>query len=173
MRKEFLACYTELRRRLKYSLGCEHQADDVLHETWLRVSRLGDGGEVRNPGAYFYRMAMNVAYDQRQKTARLLYTNEVEDLLRDPDSNLDPAQKASELSELEMLREALYLLTPRRREILVASRMEALPHKEIARRFGISVRMVEKELKAALEFCGEKLQRDVVRRFGPGAGKTS
>lgn len=64
-------------------------------------------------------------------------------------------------------------LTVRQREILIAARVDDLPQQEIADRFRISVRMVGKELKKALEHCGERLDRRVVQRFGPGAGKAS
>ncbi|HBO0460127.1 TPA: RNA polymerase sigma factor VreI, partial [Pseudomonas aeruginosa] len=69
--------------------------------------------------------------------------------------------------------EALCELPARRRQILIASRLEETPHAEISRRFGISTRTVEKELKAALWFCAERLERKVIQRFGPGAGKPS
>jgi RNA polymerase sigma-70 factor (ECF subfamily) len=33
--------------------------------------------------------------------------------------------------------------------------------------------MVEKELKVALQYCADRLERKVIQRFGPGAGKQS
>jgi FlaA1/EpsC-like NDP-sugar epimerase len=50
-------------------------------------------------------------------------------------------------------------------EVIIA--LPETPHQEIATRFGISTRMVEKELKRALEHCGQRLERKIVRRFGP------
>lgn len=76
-------------------------------------------------------------------------------------------------AEIRRLLEALCELPARRRQILIASRLEETPHAEISRRFGISTRTVEKELKAALWFCAERLERKVIQRFGPGAGKPS
>jgi RNA polymerase sigma-70 factor (ECF subfamily) len=64
-------------------------------------------------------------------------------------------------------------LTPRQRAILVAARVEETPQADIARHFGISTRMVGKELRKALEHCGRRLDRKVTQRFGPGSGKTS
>ena len=59
------------------------------------------------------------------------------------------------------------------RDEVVAARLEEAPHLEISQRFGISTRMVEKEIKAALGFCAAKLERKVFQRFGRGAGKPS
>ncbi|WP_407174809.1 hypothetical protein [Bradyrhizobium sp. STM 3562] len=48
-----------------------------------------------------------------------------------------------------------------------------MKHEDIAHRFGISPRMVEKELLFALQHCSQRLNRKVIRRFGPGARKPS
>jgi len=44
-------------------------------------------------------------------------------------------------------------LPPRQREILLAARLDGLPRREIANRLGISLRLVEKELQRAQEYC--------------------
>ena len=65
------------------------------------------------------------------------------------------------------VRQALSELSPRRRQILLASRVEGLPLRVIAERHGISQRMIELELKAALMYCGQRVDRKIVQRFGP------
>jgi len=70
--------------------------------------------------------------------------------------------------EIQSLVKALYELPARRRKILIAARLEEAPHLEISQRFGISTRMVEKEIKAALGHCAKRLERKVIQRFGPG-----
>ncbi|MNL55034.1 Sigma-70, region 4 [compost metagenome] len=42
--------------------------------------------------------------------------------------------------------------------MLLAARVHELPHAEIARRYGVSERIVSKELKRALEHCARELQ---------------
>ncbi|WP_169805114.1 sigma factor-like helix-turn-helix DNA-binding protein, partial [Variovorax boronicumulans] len=61
----------------------------------------------------------------------------------------------------------------RRRAIVLAARVDEMPHKDIAARYGVSARTVEKELRAGLEHCCERLGRDFIQRFGLGAGKQS
>ena len=56
---------------------------------------------------------------------------------------------------------------------MIAARVDEVPHREIAERFGISVRTVEKELRAGLEHCCEKLEKKYVQRYGPQARETS
>lgn len=169
----FIQRYADLRSRLSYRLGSDDLADDVLQETWLRVDQMTEVSGVQNPLAYLFRMALNVAADQRKAQSRLLYYTEIEELMQSTDDALDPASAASALKDIEQLQRALYKLPSRRRAILLASRVEGVPHREIATRFGVSTRTVEKELKAALLHCGDWLERDVMQRFGPGAGKPS
>lgn len=134
---------------------------------------MADVNGVQNPLGYLFRMALNVAADQRKAQSRLLYYTEIEELMQSTDDALDPASAAVALREVEQLQRALYKLPSRRRAILLASRVEGVPHRDIAARFGVSTRTVEKELKVALLYCGDWLDREVMQRFGPGAGKPS
>jgi RNA polymerase sigma factor (sigma-70 family) len=164
----------ELRRRLKQRLGSEELANDALQETYLRIKRMSDHAEVSsNPAGYLFRMAVNVAADQRQADSRYLTGTEVEELLNVGSDTLDPARIVHARLEVETLELAMRELTPRQREILIAARVDDVSQEDIARRFRISVRMVGKELKKALEHCGKRLDRKVTQRFGPGAGKES
>lgn len=170
----FIRRQDDLRRRLKRRLGSDDLVDDVMQETYLRVERMEEGGaQARHPESYLFRMALNVAADQRQSDARLLTGVEVDELLHLADDSLDPARVVHAQHEMQVLEVALGELTPRQRAILLAARVDEIPHQDIATRHGISVRMVGKELRKALEFCGKRLDRKVVQRFGPGAGNES
>jgi RNA polymerase sigma-70 factor (ECF subfamily) len=170
----FMERRQELRRRLKNRLGSDELANDALQETYLRLERMGDNACVSsNPAGYLFRMAVNAATDQRQADARYLTGSEVEDLLNVGSDTHDPARIVHARLEVQVLEQALGELTERQRAILIAARIDDDPQEDIARRFGISVRMVGKELKKALEHCGRRLDRKVVQRFGPGAGKES
>lgn len=171
--KLFLTSYEDFKVRLRRRLGSEELANDVLHETYLRVDRMVDTQEIAQPNAYLYRMALNIAADRRQADARLLTGDEIEELLQVSDEALDPARVVGGQKELQTLLKALYELPARRRRIFIAARLEEAPHLEISQRFGISTRMVEKEIKAALGHCAQRLERKVIQRFGPGAGKPS
>ena len=173
MSQLFLTSYEDFRVRLRRRLGSEDLANDVLHETWLRVDRMETPPNLQRPNAYLYRIALNIAADRRQADARLLTGSEVEELLQISDEAQDPARVVGGQKEIQSLLSALYELPARRRRIFIAARLEEAPHLEISQRFGISTRMVEKEIKAALSYCAAKLERKVFQRFGRGAGKPS
>ncbi|HAV71320.1 MAG TPA: RNA polymerase subunit sigma-24, partial [Stenotrophomonas sp.] len=71
------------------------------------------------------------------------------------------------------LADALRELPERQRAILIAARIDQQPIDTIADQHGVSSRMIGKDLKKALQHCAGRLDRPLVQRFGPGAGKPS
>lgn len=170
----FLDNYDDFRRRLRRRLRSDDLVDDVLQETYLRVERMDPAEErASHPTGYLFRMALNMAVDQHRSAGRLLTGEEVDDLIRGADDHLDPPTVLSSRQDLAALDEALDTLTRRQRDILIAARVDEVPQVDIAARHGISVRMVGKELKKALEVCSARVGRRSFQRFGPGAGDPS
>lgn len=165
--------YRRFQERLRRRLGSDTLAMEVLHETWLRIGRMGDVGLVQRPESYLFRMALNVAADRREADSRKLGAAEIETLRHMTDNVLDPERIAEARAEMAALEAALNELTPRRKAIFLLARVNEMKHEDIASRFGISARMVEKELVHALSHCSQRLGRKVIRRFGPGARKQS
>ena len=173
MRAILEAGYQRFHERLRRRLGSDALATEVLHETWLRIGRMGDVGLVQRPESYLFRMALNVAADRKEADSRKLSPAEIATLRHMMDEVLDPERIAEARAEMAMLESALNELTPRRKAIFVLARVNEMNHDQIARRFGISARMVEKELVHALQYCSRRLGRKVIRRFGPGDRKQS
>lgn len=170
----FLDNYEDFRRRLRRRLRSDDLADDVMQETYLRVEKLAmPTGHAAHPTGYLFRMALNMAADHHRAQGRLLTGEEVDDLLHSVDTVVDPSTVLASQQDIVALSAALDALPRRQREILLAARVEELPQADIAARHGISVRMVGKELKKALETCATKTGRRAFQRFGPGARETS
>lgn len=170
MRTLFLNRYAQFKRHLRLRLGSEDLASDALHETWLRVEKMTLVGAVKYPSAYLFRIALNIAEDQRKSNLRSLGTAELDELYEMADEMADPARTIEGRNQLDVLERALAELPRRRRDIVMAARVDEMPHRDIARHFGISPRTVEKELRAGLEHCCARLGREFVQRFGPAAG---
>lgn len=166
LRQLLVAGYTEMRRRLTKRLGSEELASEVLHETYLRLDRVRDTVVLAQPDDYIFRIALNIANDRRRSDNRRLTYSEVEALYHFADAAIDGEQDAVARSEIAMLARAFETLTPRQRAIVIAVRVDGTPHAELARRFGISERMVDKDLRRALEFCAEQVERILTTRFG-------
>jgi RNA polymerase sigma-70 factor (ECF subfamily) len=173
LRMLLAARYDDLKRLLARRLGSVDAAGDVLHETYLRLERFDGLAPVANPGAYLLRMALNVASDHERAQKRILTAVEIDDLWRLGDDTTDPETIVAARSDLALFKAALSQLSPRCQAILIAARVDELPHEAIAERFGISTRMVQIELRHALEHCARHLERKVVRRFGPAPANQS
>ncbi len=175
LRQILVERYDDLRRRLARRLGSTDLATEILHETYLRLDRGStELGLVHSPKAYLFRTALNVAADHhRSAEGRRLNNLEIDTLRGIADAALDPAKAMEARLEVAMLERALDELTPRRRAILIAARLEEVSHAEIAARFGISTRMVEKELRSALLHCSQRLEIKLKSRFGRQPPETS
>lgn len=171
IRNAYLNHYSELRNRLKIHLGSYSQADDILHDTWIKLHQGRSMTEAKNPLAYLHRIAMNIsASDFRRQE---LLDVDTDALLHFADDSLGPEDHTLIVDDIKQLNQALASLSPRRRDILLSSRLYEVPHKDLAERFGISTRMIEKELKSALEYCCKHLDRELIQRFGPISDKNA
>jgi RNA polymerase sigma-70 factor (ECF subfamily) len=173
LRHLLVDCYDDLRRLLTRRLGSEELARETLHETWIHLHRQGAIDTVANPSSYLLRTVLNVATDRGRKEARLANRFEVVAMLEMVDEAPGPEREAQARRDIAALEQALEELTPRRRAILLAARLDGLHLREIAERFGVSQRLVEIELKHAVDHCAQRLGRTVTRRFGPRPRETS
>ncbi len=164
--------YSVLKGQLARRRGSPDAADDVLQESYLRLQRM-QVPRVRHPRTYLYRIALNVAADLRRSDRRRLARSEAELFLRLEHDELDPERIAAARSSVRALAQALEELPDRRRAIFVAARLEGRPYSEIAARFGISTRFLERELKQALDHCRERLEMALAPKFGSGRSATS
>jgi len=148
-----LGAYDELKRRLVRKLGSEELAGDALQDTWMRLSARRDRLDaVQNPAAYLLRMAMNTVIDRQ----RLLSLEEVDTLMDMADPAPGPAQAAELDFALEDMVGLLQRMPERRRRILLAIRVDGLQQRDVADHLGVSLRLVQRELKAAQDYLAER-----------------
>lgn len=145
--------YSILRTRLARRLGSQDWAEEALQDTYLRLDGAEIAGTVRNPTAYLFRTAFNVALNGMRADRRRLSAVEVEDLLHIADEAPDALQVFEGRADMSRLSQIIAKLPDRQRAILLASRVEGISRQQIAERFGISVGMVDKELQQAQEYC--------------------
>ncbi|MBY8823315.1 RNA polymerase sigma factor [Sphingomonas colocasiae] len=140
-----------LRRFFKNRLRDGDAADDMVQETFLRLSGSAAPRALRNPAAWLQRVARNLVFD-RTRRARAhgapvhLALDEAELPPVAPDQLL-----ALEAEDMQRCYEAaLAALTARTREIFLLHRIDELGYREIAGRLGISVATVEYHMMRAL-----------------------
>jgi RNA polymerase sigma-70 factor (ECF subfamily) len=165
--------YAELRKRLERMLGSADLADDALQDTYLRLEAGQELHPVRSPRAYLLKMAFNMALSRRRTERRRMTVSEGEAILDSMDPSPGPEQVTLARSEMDALRRALTQMPERRRAMFLASWSEGLSNAEIADRFGLGVRMVQLELKAAADYCAAQLGRSTTRQFAATRPPTS
>lgn len=158
LKKLLVSRYAHLIRRLEYLVGSKDGATDALHETWLRLDTMTEAGPVANGDAYILGIASHVVVDQYRREQRQVHDEEVDELFQVPDELADPERIVAARRKIDALKDILQGLTPRRRAILWAARVEGQLNREIAERYGISLRVVERELGAALKYCSERME---------------
>jgi len=166
LREQLLRDYTKLRDRLRRRLGSSDAATEVLHEVYLRLGVGETTAAVNNPDAYLYRVALNVAADARDADRRWVDKATIEALRHRDDCELDAEEILMARQEWRALLLALEQLPARRRAVFLAARLEQIPHREIAGRFGISLDTVDRELKQAFAFLAKHFGESLRNRSG-------
>jgi RNA polymerase sigma-70 factor, ECF subfamily len=134
-------------------LGDAAAADDLTQEVFLRLyTHLHRGRPVENVRLWVFRVAHNLAIDERQRHQRLARLDaptwdEICSVL--PDPSLNPEQRALQRERLERLHSALQWLSPQERQCLLL-RAEGLRYREIGEILGIGTSTVGEFLQRAL-----------------------
>jgi RNA polymerase sigma-70 factor (ECF subfamily) len=128
----------------------EHDADDLVQESWVRLAQYARQQPVARPEAFLMRTALNLLVDAHR--IRVSHGEEVlleEVVLVDP----MPDPEATLLARERMTRLSVCLgrLSDKTREIFLAHRVDGMTCQEIARREQLTVSTVEKHVaKGAL-----------------------
>jgi RNA polymerase sigma factor (sigma-70 family) len=165
LQQRLLLRYGDLKKRLTRHLGSSELAGDALHDTWLRLERGGDLANVRSPDTYLLHVAINIARDNLRSENRRVTTSDAETLLGIADEAPNAERTAESRSELRALMAVMAELPARQKAILMAARLEGLGRREIAQRYGVSVRYVHRELQAAQDYCAERLEKLAAGEF--------
>lgn len=123
-------------------------AEDLVQESFLRVLKYARGFEGASRfTTWMYRLVRNLCLDHMAREAGEERRRERLALNAEP-----KAEHTREVDDerLDLVRRALYRLSPKKREVLVLSRYENLKYKEIAEILGISVDSVKARAHRAI-----------------------
>lgn len=175
LRRLFVEDYARFRTQLARLIGSTDLANEALQDTYVRLAR---GGEIKehldSPRSYLFKMALNAARGiARKDRLRARYVELAATLdIAVADETPGPAEIEEGRADLKAMADILARMPARRREMFVLAWFEDASPQVIASRYGLTVRMVQIELKTAREEIAERLARANVVDFAsrrPGA----
>ncbi len=143
----------------------EQEAREIAQEAYVRILQLHEPGAVSYLRAYLFKTAANIAINrakQRQARGRI----DRMDVTDEPVDDLTPDRWVLAAEELEVLKRALFELSPKCRRAFVLHRFKEWDHERIGKELGIQPRMVRHYLLQAGLYC--KLR---IRGLSPAEAK--
>lgn len=161
--KAFRAIFDAYKNRLfGYVLAISHShytAEEITQEIFLKLWLCRDVlHRVDNLEHYIFTIARNKTLNHLRKAAtdtRIL--NELQEKMFLPANNVEEKSKMAEAEKL--VREAIDLLSPRRKLVYQLSRHQGLNHEQIARQLQLSNNTVKNHLVESLAFIRSYLER--------------
>jgi RNA polymerase sigma-70 factor (ECF subfamily) len=136
-------------------------AAELAQEVYVRMLRIPDMSTVRNPEAYLYAVASNLAKEHARRSPPSSRVLDIDDPMVQAQlaelptygGDLDHEQRT------RRLREVLNQLSPKCRAAVVLQYWHGLSYQEIGLKLGISTNMVKKYLSQALMHCRRRMGR--------------
>ena len=146
---------------------CEQTAEELAHESYLRVACAIAKNPVEHIQAFLYQTARNLAFDhlrhevvRRRVEVEPANASTVLDVASDAAS---PEAEAIDRQRLALLEAALSTLPERARQIVLLSRVHEWPYPRIAAHLGVSPNTVYNDIRLAMACCLDAIARSEAR----------
>lgn len=153
----FLTQRVILLRTLQRMVNNPSTAEDLLQETYLRVTRALSERTVEHLEPFVFQTARNLALDHlrsRRIQSRTVLEDVPTEVIESVPSSLSTPEEAHQAAQLlERLSVSLSQLSARQQRIFILSRLHGCNYQEIARELDVSLSTVQKELKLIMAIC--------------------
>ena len=163
-----VAAFLEKREALMLFLAARTRsmalAEDLVQDLYMKVAAVGPGAEIRSPGPLLYRMAANLLVDhvrsaQRSRRRDSQWRDDThtavggEDVVEDPSAE----QQIVSRERARQLADAVAALPPQMGRAFRLNKLEGLTQSQTADALGVSRKMVEQHIHAAVKNLTRKL----------------
>ncbi len=140
-------------------------AEDLVQDLYLRISSLEPGTEVRAPVALLYRMAANLMVDhvrsaQRSSRRSAQWRLDSRTAVGGEDVVDEPAADEVVIGKerVRQLADAVAALPPQMGRAFRLHKLEGLSQAQTAQAMGVSVKMIEQHIQAAIRNLTQRLR---------------
>lgn len=148
MAREEPAWYSKLLRLLRRRGDNKPDAEDRLHDAWIRMAEYEQNHEVERPEAFVRKVALNLLIDERRSRST---RGEVVELDEEVLASASPSveQVLMDREQLQQVAGAFLDADEGIWQVVVDSKVFGLTYEEIARKHGLSVSTVERRIYKA------------------------
>jgi RNA polymerase sigma factor (sigma-70 family) len=148
-----------LQRRLRRRGESPERAEDLVQEAYLRMALYcKEGRDVREPRAFLTRTVLNLAIDARRRDHLDLYEAAPVEQFEIRDLAPTPEEVFALEERLTRMWTSLGRAGVRTREAFFLHRLHGCTYEEIARRLGVSVSTIEKDIASAITLLAMERQ---------------
>lgn len=129
--------------------------EDIVQETYLRLSRVANATEIQHPQSYIYRTARNLALDSLKKAdnARTTPLNESHDQFCCRPDAVNSQVESTE--EFEYFCKSVQKLPTQASRVFILKKVYGFSQREIAAELDISESTVEKHVALGIRRCAK------------------
>ena len=154
----FLENASFLRRYVRQFVPSFHEAEDIAQEAYVRAFVAERKTHIKQPKAFLFRVARNVALTRLKKKSR--QRHQCIDELPESETGMIDAAADDHVAAQELLdtySEAVIALPPKCRDVFLLRKVYGYKHKEISQKLGMSVSSVEKYVRRGILACQDHL----------------
>ena len=151
--------YEDLLRFVRYRIRDPAEVRDVAQEAFMRLLRIDREELIERPEAYLFRIAANLAYEHRLRSARQMSEG---DMASDEiaDRSESPEVRVQDQERIQRIDRVFAQLPPLPRAALLLQHRDGLTYDQIAVHLGTTKHMVKKHLTRAMAQCRAALRED-------------
>ncbi len=166
---DLVRTFFELRENLLLFLAartrCMATAEDLVQDLYLKAAAVEPGTDVKAPAALLYRMASNLLVDhvrsaQRSSRRNAQWRLDKRVIMGGEDVNDEPAADEVVVSKerVRLLAAAVGELPPQMGRAFRLHKLEGMSQAQTAQAMGVSVKMIEQHIAAAVRQLAQRLR---------------
>lgn len=149
-----------VRARLARFCRAGEEIDELIQDAYCRLAMLEAVDHIDRPDAYFFSIARNLLI-RRLKRAQVVPIETVAEIdAISVDEAPSPERQVGARLDYDRVRAIIAALPERCRRIVEMRRIEGLPQKEIARRLGVTEKVVEKQVWQGIRAVQARLRTE-------------